>query len=633
MARPLRRRAWAPAVAAALLVGSVAPAVPAVAAPPPGPPPLVAGPDRPEDPVSHDPTLVEEGGWFYLASTGDAATGDDYIPMRRSRDLLTWEELPPVFTDLPAGVLAAIGATAADAPRDAWAPDLSWSGTEWRLYYSVSRFGTTNSVTALATTGSLDPASPAYGWVDRGTVLESEPGSTDYNAIDANYVEDADGGAWLTFGSFFGGLKIVALDRTTGKVAPGAEVLPLVDRQVQFNPVEGPSVVRHGGYYYLFAAFDYCCRGTDSDYRVVVGRSETVTGPYLDKEGVPLLEGGGSEVLRGYDEFQGTGHPDVWSSGGVDYLVNHYYDATSGGTPRLNVRTLSWDGGWPTVGDPVNPSRSAGHGSAYVRVVVRDGGTAVSNATCGYATADLTMAAPSPTDSCQQWQVDARDARQVTDGSETGSRLQNRHSNMSADLPGCAEAETRGDVAQFDWLGSFFYNVCQRWLFSPAPDGWTTISSIAGRGLVWTAEGTAAGADLGVATPTGAASQQFRFEPVGEVLLASPTDQTRTLGVVGCGPTKGRGTQVRMETRVAGSCQTWRLTSAGGAGYTVTDAVTGSVLTETSCQPGNARARLRVARPGTAPGACSVWTLVPDDDGTWSLSTAGSSLAVRLLVP
>ncbi|WNB85477.1 family 43 glycosylhydrolase [Cellulomonas sp. ATA003] len=633
MTRSFLRRAWAAALTAAVLVAPAAIAAPTVAAPTPDPLPLVAPPDRPEDPVSHDPTLAKEGDWFYLASTGDAATGTDYIPMRRSKDLRTWEDLPPVFTELPAGVLAAIGATAADAPADAWAPDLSWTGTEWRLYYSVSRFGTTNSVTALATTTSLDPADPDYGWVDRGAVLESEPNSDAFNAIDANVVEDAEGGTWLTFGSFFGGLKIVALDAATGMLAPGAEIFPLVDRQIQFNPVEGPSIIRNGGFYYLFAAFDYCCRGVDSDYRVVVGRSETVTGPYLDKDGVSLLAGGGSEVLRGYNEFQGTGHPDVLSSGGVDYFVNHYYDALSDGLPRLNVRTLSWSDGWPTVSDPVNPSRSAGHGSAYVRPIPRDSDTVVSNATCGYAGADVTLAAPSPTDLCQQWQIDARDAVQVTDGSETGSRFQNRRSNMAADFPGCAEAQTTGDVGQFDWLGSFFYNVCQRWLFAPAADGYTTISSIAGRNLVWTAEGTNPGADLGVATPTGAANQQFRFQPVGEVLLGSATDPTRTLGVAGCKPARGNGNQVRMETRVADSCQTWTMTSTGGAGYTVTNAATGSVLTATSCDRGRAPARLRLLPAGRADATCSAWTLVPGNDGTWTLATTGSAQTVRLLLP
>ena len=176
MTRSLLRRAWGPVLMATALLGSAAIAAPAVAAPKSDPPPLVAGANRPADPVSHDPTLVKEGRWFYLASTGDLATGRDYIPMKRSKDLRTWEDLPPVFTQLPAGVLAAIGATVADAPRDAWAPDLSWTGSEWRLYYSASRFGTTNSVTALATTRSLDPASPDYGWVDRGPVLESEAG-------------------------------------------------------------------------------------------------------------------------------------------------------------------------------------------------------------------------------------------------------------------------------------------------------------------------------------------------------------------------------------------------------------------------------------------------------------------------
>ncbi|GAA1437723.1 hypothetical protein GCM10009616_39960 [Microlunatus lacustris] len=553
--------------------------------------------------------------------------------MKRSKDLRTWEDLPPVFTELPARVLAAIGATAADAPRDAWAPDLSWTGREWRLYYSASRFGTTNSVTALATTKSLDPASPAYGWVDQGPVLESEAGSSGDNAIDANYVADGRGGSWLTFGSFFGGLKIVALDPATGKLAAGAEILPLVDRKIQYNPVEGPSIIRHGGYYYLFAAFDYCCRGVESDYRVVVGRSRTVTGPYLDKDGVSLLEGGGTEVLRGYNEFQGTGHPDVYSSGGVDYFVNHYYDMESNGTPRLNVRTLSWSRGWPTVSDPLNPSRSAGHGSAYVQVVPLSSAAVVSNASCGYAGANLTLAAAARTDPCQHWQIDARDASQVTDGSETGSRFQNRKANMAADFPGCAEAQTSGNVAQFDWLGNFFYNVCQRWVFAPARDGYATIASIAGRNLVWTAEGRNPGANLGVATPTGAADQQFRFQPVGEVLLGSATDRTQTLGVAGCKATRGNGKRVRMQTRVAGSCQTWTLTSSGGAGYRVTNVATGSVLTDRACQSGDRRDGLRLRPAHRASRTCSTWTLVPGDGGTWSLATADSSHRIRLLIP
>ena len=632
----LLRRAWVPTLLAALLVGSAglpgtgaaAPARPDVTSPP-----LVAGPDRPEDPVAHDPTMVKEGDWYYLAITGDAATGRDYLPMKRSLDLIHWEQLPPVFTQLPDDVLAAIGATQADAPRDAWAPDLSWTGSEWRLYYSVSRFGTTSSVTALATSESLDPSSPDYGWVDRGIVLETEPGA-DYNAIDANYVADAEGRAWLTFGSFFSGLKIVELDPTTGKLAPDAQVLDLARRPINFNPIEGPSILAKDGWYYLFVAFDYCCRGAESDYRVMVGRSRSITGPYVDKAGVSMLAGGGTEVLRGYNEFQGTGHPDVFSSGGVDYLVNHYYDALSDPTPRLNVRALGWDGGWPTVGDPVNPSRWAGHGSAYVQVVPRDSAAAVGTVGCGYAGADVALVASDPADPCQQWQVDARDARQVTDGSETGSRFQNRNANMAADFPGCAEAQAHGDVRQFDWLGNFFYNVCQRWTFSPAAEGWTTVASIAGRRLVWNAEGSTAGSNLGLATPTGAASQQFRFQPVGEVLLGDAVDRTRVLDVEGCKPGKGNGTQVRMHTRTRGACQTWTVSSTGGARYAVTHVASGRRLASSACLGGDDELRLVVATRGDA--ACRTWTLVPGNDGSWSLATASStptSRTVRVVLP
>jgi hypothetical protein len=268
-----------------------------------------------------------------------------------------------------------------------------------------------------------------------------------------------------------------------------------------------------------------------------------------------------------------------------------------------------------------------------VQPIPRNSSAVVSNATCGYAGVDVTLAAASRTDICQQWQIDARDAKQVTDGSETGSRFQNRKSNMSADFPGCAEAQTVGDVRQFDWLGNFFYNVCQRWTFAPAGRGYTTVSSIAGQHLVWTAEGLTPGSNLGTATPTGAANQQFRFQPVGKVLLGSATDQTKVLGVAGCKATKGNGRSVRMQTRVAGSCQTWTVTSTGGAGYRVTNADTGRVLTNLSCARSDTTPRLRVLPARKATRACSTWTLVPGNDGTWSLGTAGTTQQIRLLLP
>src|SRR6478752_4362560 len=125
---PMKRTAlWLALLAIASLVGLTGPASPATAAPP-------ATAERP-----------------VVAITGDAAFDRTYLPFKRSRDLVHWEDLAPAMTELPAWVLSALGVSAEQAPRDAWAPDLSWSGTEWRLYYAVSQFGTNNSVIGLLT--------------------------------------------------------------------------------------------------------------------------------------------------------------------------------------------------------------------------------------------------------------------------------------------------------------------------------------------------------------------------------------------------------------------------------------------------------------------------------------------------
>ncbi len=336
---PLLRRTRSAVLALALTLAATAALMaggpPAAARPQSGTVPTVdpvsASTERPVDPIAHDPTMVKEGDWCYVAITGDFPSGT-YLPMKRSKDLLHWEELGPVFTQLPAWVLTALGATEQNAPRDAWAPDLNYVQGRWVLYYAVSRFGTNNSVIGMATTRSLDPGSPDFGWRDEGMVLRSRPGVDDYNAIDPDFTTSADGRAWLSFGSFFSGLHMRAVDPATGKLSTtDTAVRPLVDRQVPPNAVEGPSIVRRGDFYYLFMAFDFCCRGDESDYRAMVGRSRSITGPYVDQAGRPLRAGGGTEVLRSYNEFVGGGHGDVFSAEGQDWFVNHYYDATDDG--------------------------------------------------------------------------------------------------------------------------------------------------------------------------------------------------------------------------------------------------------------------------------------------------------------
>lgn len=571
--------------------------------------------ERPVDPIAHDPTMVKEKGWYYVAITGDAAVDDTYLPLKRSRDLIHWQELGPALTALPSWVLEALGVSPENAPRDAWAPDLSWSGTEWRLYYAVSQFGTNNSVIGLLTSPSLaDPQ-----WEDRGLVVRSQPGVDTFNAIDPNVVTDADGGTWLAFGSFFSGIHLVRIDATTGKPVAGEQPVRIAQRPFPPNAEENPTIAWHDGYYYLFLSWDYCCRGVESDYRTVVGRSPSITGPYVDADGVPLLDAkGGTEVMRGYNEFVGAGGADLLMkrNGRTGYVVNHYYDATDGGTPRLNVRPLTWGrDGWPVVGEPINPSRSIGHGDAYVQIVARGGSAVVENAGCGYEGADIALWTDLD-NACQQWQLSDRG---------TGTRILNRFSNNVAEVAACTNVDG-GNVAQWGWLGFLPNNDCQRWTFTAAGDGWTTVASILPGGRVWTVQGgPVAGSDVVISSPTGGPEQQLRFEPVGAVLLASPTSPTETLGAARCRATPRHHSTVGFQPRDERACQTWRFEPvAGTARYVVRTAETAARHGSGACLADD----LRLVR-----SRCDEWTLVPTNDGTWLLSSGGTSLAVRLLLP
>lgn len=606
------------AAGAALVAAPAVAAVPAVAAARPG----AAALPRPVDPIAHDPTMVKEGGYYYAIITGDAGRANTFLPIKRSRDLVHWEELGPVFTSLPAWVIEQLGTT----PADAWAPDLARVDGKWLLYYAVSRFGTQNSVIGLATTATLDPASPDYGWTDQGMVLRSTSGVEDYNAIDPEYVSDGEGGAWLAFGSFWGGIKMRRLDPRTGLLSTTDTTVYSLASRVAPNAEEGPAIVRRGGYYYLFLSFDFCCRGVESDYRMVVGRSTSITGPYLDRDGVPLSNGGGTEVLRGYNEFVGTGGGDVYSAGRASYLVNHYYDATDGGTPRLNVRPIDWSPGWPVVGDPLNRSRSVGHGDAYVRLIERTSGRPVVDVGCGYEGADIALGADSPSDPCQQWQYGYR-------GNRTSSLL-NRFSNKVAEVAGCGNVDG-GRVAQWGWIGFLPNNDCQRWQAEPTADGWTRIRSVLPGSRVLDVSRCAGGpTDNIVINPRNDMScQEFRFAPVGPVLLIDQQTTSRVLGGPAC-PPGGEITGTTATRKIA--CRQWRFTPAGGATYTITETLSGRRLGIQRCRHGVGDEGLQLL--GHAGRTCrqwTHWTLVPGTDGTWALALAGTALArtVKVLIP
>jgi arabinan endo-1,5-alpha-L-arabinosidase len=502
-----------------------------------------------DDPIAHDPTVIRQGRYYYSFITGDAATRT-YLPMRRSTDLLHWSDLGSVFATAPGWVTEQLGTT----PPDFWAPDISFFAGAYHLYYAASSFGTNNSVIGLATNVTLDPASPGYRWVDQGMVVRSGP-PDNFNAIDPELVLDGGGTPWLAFGSFWDGIKMRRLDRATGLLSgDDATLYSLASRGGA--SIEGASITRHGGYYYLFASLDYCCRGIDSDYRVVVGRATSVTGPYVDRAGVAMLAGGGTELLRGYNEFRGTGGGDVFG----DLYVHHYYDLYDNGLPKLSVRPIRWAGGWPALGDPLSGSREIGHGPAYVTLVSRVDGSVVSNPTCGYEGADIRLAAPAVSDPCQQWRPDERGGGYVS--------LGNRFSNKVAEVAACVNAEG-ARVAQWGWLN----NDCQVFRFVPAQDGWSTIQSKLSGRVLQGAGCSGAGSPIQTATATGDPCQQFRLQPVGDVLLADPAGQ---LALGAC------GTAVTYRPRRPGSCQLWRFEHVADGYYRVVNAANGRALAATA---------------------------------------------------
>jgi arabinan endo-1,5-alpha-L-arabinosidase len=282
----------------------------------------------------HDPAILETSGGFVIFATGPG------IRVKRSYDLLTWMDEGHVFQANPDWIASAV-------PRasDLWAPDISYFGGKYHLYYSASSFGSRESCIGHATATDLS----VLDFVDQGPVVCTTD-ADDYNAIDPALIIDEEGVAWLAFGSFWSGIKLIRLDADGAR--SGTELHALASRG-DAEAIEAPFLVRRDGYYYLFVSFDYCCRGTASTYRIMVGRSETITGPYVDADGVAMAAGGGTSVVTGNQRWRGPGHNAVLETGSDSYLVYHTYDAQRNGAPTLRISDLFWSvDGWPV---PVGP--------------------------------------------------------------------------------------------------------------------------------------------------------------------------------------------------------------------------------------------------------------------------------------
>lgn len=306
----------------------------------------------------HDPVMIKQGDTYYLFCTGFG------VGVWSSKDLQTWRKEKPVFDTAPQWAVEAVPGFKGHI----WAPDIAYHKGWYYLYYSISAFGKNTSCIGLAVNKTLDTTSADFKWIDKGKVIQSYPGKTNWNAIDPNLVFDKKGKPYLSFGSFWEGLKLVQLKKDLQTLAespdnllsiasrkkdPTAPNPPSIDdnpKDAGGNAIEAPFIFKRGGYYYLFASVDYCCKGINSTYKMIVGRSKNVRGPYLDSAGVRMDRAGGTLVMEGNKDWFGVGHNAVYTFNGRDYLIFHGYDAKDEGKSKLRIETLSWDEkGWPVV--------------------------------------------------------------------------------------------------------------------------------------------------------------------------------------------------------------------------------------------------------------------------------------------
>ena len=247
----------------------------------------------------HDPSVIEIEGRFVAVGTGEQGPTHGAIRVKTSPDGSTWADAGVIGNGPPAWAQAALGFK----PLNVWAPSISRRGSTVFLYYCLSSFGRNASAIGLMTNPSFDPLKPGEGWQDQGLVLMSRDGD-DFNAIDPFRVDVSDGRAYLAFGSFWSGIKLSELDPETGKlIRADAPRIALASRNG--GAIEAASILEHDRKFYLFVSFDQCCKGVASTYNIRVGRADRIEGPYKDKDGKAMLEGGGSLVLATTGRFIG----------------------------------------------------------------------------------------------------------------------------------------------------------------------------------------------------------------------------------------------------------------------------------------------------------------------------------------
>jgi arabinan endo-1,5-alpha-L-arabinosidase len=310
---------------------------------------FAAAPALKGDTQIHDPSVIEAGGKWASFQTGEeGGLYQGAILVKTSPDGITWTKAGAIGKGVPKWTADALGYKS----RNIWAPTISRRGDTFYLYYSVSSFGLNQSVIGLMTNTAFDPSKPGEGWTDQGLVIASTL-KDDFNAIDPFRIDLSDGTAWLSYGSYWSGIKLRQLDPESGKLSgPDEPVYDIASRGR--GAIEASSLLEHDGKFYLFVSYDRCCAGVASTYRIMVGRADTITGPYVDRDGTPMMKSGATELQRTHGRYIGPGGEEpVANDNDEELLAYHYYDGEDLGKSKLQIAPITWtDDGWPELAPP-----------------------------------------------------------------------------------------------------------------------------------------------------------------------------------------------------------------------------------------------------------------------------------------
>ena len=279
-------------------------------------------------PYIHDPsTIAECEGKYYTFGTG----GGGLI----SEDGWSWN-------------------SGADRPGGGAAPDVLKIGDRYLCIYGATGGGLGGGHSGRILTmwnKTLDPKSPDFKWSDAVEVCYSD-GMEDQDAIDPGLLLDpTTGRLWVSYGTYFGTIRLIELDPATGFRVKGNK-----EKDIAID-CEASDLMYRDGWYYLLGTHGTCCDGVNSTYNIVVGRSRSVEGPYMDNVGRDMFHGGGKMVIAAGDRVAGPGHfGRTVIDDGVEIMSCHYEaDFDQGGRSVLGIRPLLWKNGWPVAGDRFRP--------------------------------------------------------------------------------------------------------------------------------------------------------------------------------------------------------------------------------------------------------------------------------------